>query len=107
MTKYLLAAVVLLSVATAATANLWLKARDRLALERHRAEQLDGQLTALRERADRASKARVEGEQLRAEVRNASNATEWGAGVVPSSVTDRLCQRASCARRDAVQTPAD
>lgn len=107
MTKYLLAALVLLALATATTANLWLKTRDRLALERHRAEQLDGQLTALRERADRAAKARAEGEQLRAEVRNASNATEWGAGVVPGSVTDRLCQRASCARRDAVQTPTD
>lgn len=107
MTKYLLGALVLLALGTATTANLWLKARDRLAIERHRAEQLDGQLTALRERADRASKARAEGEQLRAEVRNASNATEWGAGVVPSSVTDRLCQRTSCARRDAVQTPAD
>ena len=105
--KYLLAATILLALATATTSNLWLKTRDRLVREQLRAEQLDGQLTALRERADRAAKARAEGEQLRAEVRNASNATEWGAGVVPSSVTDRLCKRASCARRDAVQTPAD
>ena len=97
MTKYLLAVTILLALATATTSNLWLKTRDRLAREQLRAEQLDGQLTALRERADKAAKARAEGEQLRAEVRNASNSTEWGAGAVPSSVSDKLCERANCA----------
>lgn len=107
MTKYLLAALVLLVLATATTANLWLKTRDQLAREQMRAEQLDGQLTALRERADRAAQARVEGEQLRAEVRRESNATEWGAGAVPSAVASRLCQRAACASHDAVPPPTD
>lgn len=105
MTKYLLAALVLLALATAATANLWLKTRDRLVREQLRAEQLDGQLTALRERSDRAAKARNEGEQLRAEVRNASNSSEWGAAGVPSDVHIRLCSRTACAEAVKMQSP--
>lgn len=105
MTKYLLAATVLLALATATTSNLWLKTRDRLVREQLRAEQLDGQLTALRERSDRAAKARNEGEQLRAEVRNASNSSEWGAAGVPSDVHIRLCSRTACAEAVKMQSP--
>lgn len=105
MTRYLLGAVVFLSVSVFFVSNLWLDTRDQLVMQTARAEQLDGQLTALRERSDRAAKARNEGEQLRSEVRNASNSSEWGAAGVPSDVHIRLCSRAACAEAVEMQSP--
>lgn len=68
----------------------------RVITHRLRAEQLDGQLAAMQERAAQAAAARREGERFRIEVSNVANSTEWGAVPVPDDVKRVLCERADC-----------
>lgn len=61
--------------------------------ERLRAELLDGQLRAVKER----TAIRRAGEQHRIEVKQISSSTEWGRVAVPDDVKRVLCERADCA----------
>lgn len=77
----------------------------RVVTQRLRAEQLDGQLAAMHERAERAASVRREGERFKIEVSDVANATDWGTVPVPDSVKRVLCERADCAA--AVPPPSD
>lgn len=97
--RYLYAAgvVAVLIGANVFTFKAWQSARESLAVQRLRAEQLDGQLSALHEQIARAAKARALGERHVIEVRNEANKTDWGATGVPNDVVRVLCQQANCA----------
>jgi hypothetical protein len=74
----------------------YLDKRDELARTELRAEQLDGQLTAMTERYGRAAKVRQVGQQFREAVRSETSSNNWGANVVPGNITGVLCKKANC-----------
>lgn len=96
---YAIGGVIILTLAgaLALTGRAYVGAREDLREARVRAEQLDGQLTALQERQARAAAVRAEGEQHRVEVKREADKTDWGAVAVPSGVVGGLCKRARCA----------
>lgn len=96
MFKWVAIAAVLLGVGLAVTGKLLIDARTDARVQYLRAEQLDGQLAALRERVNRANEVRAAGERLRQGVRDAANSTQWGAEPVPGVVLSKLCERANC-----------
>lgn len=105
LTRYIIAFAFTATVSAGIFGKLWLDARDKAKAQWIRAEQLDGQVSAMHERAERAAAARAEGEQLRVEVRNATG--DWGRDTVPAGVTDRLCARAACASASGLSSSGD
>lgn len=85
----------------------WQSARDSVTAQTIRAEQLDGQLSALHERIERAAEVRREGERHTLEVGNEAYKTDWGRTAVPSDLERLLCDTANCAGPDRVPTPDD
>lgn len=105
MLKSAAVAILMLCLTLVVMGKLLLSTRDALATERLRAEQLDGQLTAMVERANLVAEVRERGERVREVLRDAANKTEWGGTAVPTDVVGLLCESAQCIEQ--VQAPND
>lgn len=87
--------------------KLLMTAKAELRVEKVRAEQLDGQLSALIERNKRALEIRADSNTQRLKLREKSNTTTWGRTLVPDDVAGLLCEKASCAPQNTLPNPGD
>lgn len=98
MLKWFIITVTVLGGALVASIDQIIKARTETKIERIRADELDGKLTALIERTKRAAEIRARGETTRYEIRSEANKIGWGGKPVPSSIKRVLCSnpKANC-----------